>query len=104
MTECKQRDCHERAKWLLHWPGDSIPCCDKHKVQIQDIGQAMGCAVAAERITPSIACAICSTDCDGADDWCYGCNSIICEECANRQTQRQGAVDNNEHTLEDHRP
>jgi hypothetical protein len=102
--KCTQKDCDELAVWIMHWPSQPVSSCDKHKAQIEVIGEAMGVHVHAEKIGPQTACAICGLECDGADDWCYGCNNAICEECANRQTQRQLAVDNNEHTLEDHRP
>lgn len=57
-----------------------------------------------EAMQPSeCCCAVCHVECDHEDDWCYGCNNIICTECANRQTAKW-TVGTNEHTLEDHRP
>jgi len=48
-------------------------------------------------------CASCGVACDPEDDFCYGCNNIICVGCANRQTQKNVSP-TNEHVLEDHMP
>lgn len=35
----------DKVTKIVHWPGQDVPCCEKHAAQLQGVGVAMGSPV-----------------------------------------------------------
>lgn len=53
---CNQDNCDEPATWRVFWPG-SPPCgmCDDHRLQVVQVGRAIGCYIHGEPMPPELA-------------------------------------------------
>ncbi len=49
---------------------------------------------------PDGPCYFCDADCSGVDDYCWGCNELICPDCSKNESM-MGGHDPDDHLIEE---